>query len=106
MFVSTGRIGPCTRILSNDLAGVTSPVVIIVSLKWPNLTDLQIDLVPTMVVLVQYMRGSGTAVSGQCANADLPWFGQDLVPDKTAFVRVLVTQLYSVLESTAVLWPS
>ena len=27
-------------------------------------------------------------VSGQCANVDLPWFGQDLVPDKAAFVRV------------------
>ena len=44
MFVSTGRVGSCTRILSNDLTGVTSPVVIIVSLKWSNLTDLQIDL--------------------------------------------------------------
>ena len=25
MFVSTGRVGSCTRILSNDLAGVTTP---------------------------------------------------------------------------------
>ena len=32
MFVSTGRVGSRTRILSNDLAGAATPVVIIVSL--------------------------------------------------------------------------
>ena len=35
MFVSTGRVGSCTRILSNDLAGVATPVVILVSLGKP-----------------------------------------------------------------------
>ena len=39
MFVSTGRVGSRTRILSNDLAGAATPVVIIVSLDVP-----QIDL--------------------------------------------------------------
>jgi hypothetical protein len=28
-------------------------------------------------------------VSGQCANAQLPSIGQDLVPDKTTFVQVV-----------------
>jgi hypothetical protein len=44
-------------------------------------------------IVAIYMRGSGIV---QCANAHLPSIGQDLVPDKIAFILVVCElDLYS-----------